>query len=181
MKQLRRGHYTGNKYDIPRATHRYNTRAQGKIVDPTAQHVAVLATNMQGRHQANVVINPATGESLEYRHLIKVPTKAIWENSFANEIGRLVQVFVTRISSGTNTIFFIPNYTVPVGRIVTNGRIVAKIIPQKAETHCTRLTMGVNLINFPGDVTTPTTDLITAKPILNSVLSEKMQNSCVQT
>ena len=43
-----------------------------------AQHVTVLATNMQGQHQANVVIDPTTGELLEYRHLIKGPTKAIW-------------------------------------------------------------------------------------------------------
>ena len=83
MKQRRRGHYIGNKYDLPRATHRYNNIAQGTIVDPMSQHVAVLATNMQGQHQANFVIDPKTGASLEYRHLIKGPTKAIWENSFA--------------------------------------------------------------------------------------------------
>ena len=73
-----------------------------------AQHVAILATNLQGHHQANVVIDPTTGESLEYRHLVKGTTKSIWENSFANEIGRLAQVVGTRMSYGTNTIFFIP-------------------------------------------------------------------------
>ena len=50
---------------------------------------------------------------------------------------------------------------------------MAKIRPQKAETHRTRLTMGGNLINFPGDVTTPTAYLITAKFIFKSVLSTK--------
>ena len=79
------------------ATHRYNTRAQGTRVDLMAQHVAILARNIQGRHQANVVIDPTTGASLEYRHLVKLPTKAIWENLFANEIGRLAQGFVTRM------------------------------------------------------------------------------------
>ena len=88
-KQRRRGHYTGNKYDLPRATHRYNTRAQVTRVYPMAQHVSVLATNLQVHHQANVVIDPTTGSSLEYRHLVKRPTKAIWENSFVNEIGGL--------------------------------------------------------------------------------------------
>ena len=121
-----------------------------------AQHVTVLATNMQGHHQANVVIDPTTGASLEYRHLIKGPTKAVWENSFANEIGRLVQGFGTSMPSGTNTIFFISKDKVTSGRTVTYGRIVAEIRPQKAETHRTRLTMGGNLISFPGDVTTPT-------------------------
>ena len=51
-----------------------------------AQHVAILATNLQGYHQENVVIDPTTGASLEYRNLVKGPNKAIWENSFANEI-----------------------------------------------------------------------------------------------
>ena len=74
MKQHRRVHYTGNKYDIPRATHRYNNSAQGIKVELMAQHVAVLATNLQGNHQANVVIDPTTGASLEYWHLIKGPT-----------------------------------------------------------------------------------------------------------
>ena len=77
MKQ-RRGHYTGNKYDLPRAKHQYNTRAQGKIVEPMAQHVTILSKNMQGHQQENFVIDPATGALLEYRHLIKVPTKSIW-------------------------------------------------------------------------------------------------------
>ena len=74
---------------------------------------------------------------------------------------------------GTNNIFFIPKGKVPAGRTVTYGRIVAKIRPQKAETHRTRLTVEGNLINFPGDVTTPTADLITSKLIFNSVLSTK--------
>ena len=77
------------------------------------------------------------------------------------------------MSSGTNTIFFIPKDKVQERRTVTYGRNVAKIRPQKSETHLTRLTVGVNLINLPGDVTTTTADLITAKLIFNSVLSTK--------
>ena len=83
--------------------------------------------------------------------------------------------------SGTNTVFFIPQEKLPAGRTVTYGRIVAEIIPQKAETHRTRITVGGNSINFPGDVTTPTADIITAKLIFNSVLSKKMRNLCMQT
>ena len=63
VKQHRRGHYTGNKYDLPRATHRYNTRAQGRRVKPMAQYFEVIATNMKGHHQANVVIDPTTGDN----------------------------------------------------------------------------------------------------------------------
>ena len=173
MKQRLRGHYTGNKYDLPRETHQYNIREQGTRVDQMAQHVAILTKNLQGNHQENIVIDPTTGASLEYRHLVKGPTKAIWGNSFANEIGRLVQGVETRMPSGTNTIFFIPKDKLPADITVTYGRILAKIRPQKAETHRTRLTVGGNLINFFGDVTTPTVDLITAKLIFNSVLSTK--------
>ena len=43
-----------------------------------AQHVAVLATDLQGHNQENIFIEPTTGALLEYRHLIKGPTKAIW-------------------------------------------------------------------------------------------------------
>ena len=111
-------------------------------MDPTAQHVVVLATNMQGRHQSNFFIDPKTGASLEYRHLIKGPTKYIWENSFTNEIDRLAQGFGTRMISVTNTIFFVPKGGgVPAGRTVTYGRILAEIRPKKAETHRTRLTV----------------------------------------
>ena len=146
-----------------------------------AQHVAVLAANLQGRHQANVFIDPITGASLEYRHIIEGPTKAIWENLFANEIGRLFQGVVIRMPSGTNTIFFVPNDKVPAYRTVTYGEIVAKIRPQNAETNLNRLTVGGNLINFPGDVTAPTVYLITAKLVFNSVLSKKMRHSWVKT
>ena len=78
VKQRCRGHYTGNKYDLLRVTHRQNTSAQVTRVEPKAQHISVLATNLQGRHQANVFSDPKTGASLEYRHLIKGPTKDIW-------------------------------------------------------------------------------------------------------
>ena len=66
-------------------------------MEPTSQNVAVLATNLQGQHRANVFIDPTTGALLEYRHLIKVPTKSIWENLFENEIRRLEKGVGTRI------------------------------------------------------------------------------------
>ena len=44
------------------------------------QHVAVLAKNIQRNNQENAFIDPTTGASLEYRHIIKGPTKSIWGN-----------------------------------------------------------------------------------------------------
>ena len=64
VKQRLQGHYTGNNYDLLRATHWYNTRAQGTSVDPMEQHVAVIAKKIQGHHQSNVVIEPTTRASL---------------------------------------------------------------------------------------------------------------------
>ena len=67
MKQRRRVHCTGNKYDPKREIHQYNNRVhahQGTIVEPTAQHIAVLSRNLQVLHQSNVVIEPATVASL---------------------------------------------------------------------------------------------------------------------
>ena len=49
-------------------------------LEPMGKHVSVLATNLQRHHQANIFIDPTTGASLEYRHLIKGPTKSIWNN-----------------------------------------------------------------------------------------------------
>ena len=66
---------------------------------PMAQHVAILARNLQGHHEANVVIDPTTGASLEYRNLVKGPTKSICGDSFANEIGRLAQGVGTMMPS----------------------------------------------------------------------------------
>ena len=136
------------------------------------QHVEVLATNLQGHHQANVFIDPTTGESLEYRHLIKGPTKSMWKNSFVNEIGRLAQGVQTKIPYGTNTIFLVTKDKVPTGRTETYGEIVAEILRLNSETHRTRFTVGGNVINLHGDVKTPTADLITATLIFKSVQTQ---------
>ena len=90
VKQRHPGHYRGSKYDLPQATHCYNNITQGTRVDPTAHHIQVLEKNLQGYHQENVVIDPTTGASLEHRHIVKGPTKAVSEFCFANEIIQLV-------------------------------------------------------------------------------------------
>ena len=142
-------------------------------MEPTAQHVTGISTNLQEHHQANVVIEPTTGASIEYKHIIKGPNKVIRVNSFANEIVQLAQGVGARISSGTNTILFISKDKVPSARTVTYGIIVAETRLQKSETHHTILKVGGNLIDFHGDVTIPTEDIIMVKLIFNSVLSTK--------
>ena len=67
MQQCRYGQYKGNKYYLSQAKHQYNKRAhiqQETRVQQTAQHIALLATNLQIQHQSNIVIDPITGSSL---------------------------------------------------------------------------------------------------------------------
>ena len=65
---------------------------------------------------ADAIIVKTTGESLEYRELIKRPeTRETWFRSLANEIGRLARGI--RDIKGTDTIFFIPKYEIPKERL----------------------------------------------------------------
>jgi hypothetical protein len=80
----------------------------------------------------------------------------------ANEFGRLAQ----RIGG-----FFIPRQAVPRMKIVTYGRFVVDIHPNKTETNRVRLTVGDNLIQYPGDVSTRSADLTTSKCLWNSNIS----------
>jgi hypothetical protein len=172
--------YKGGPLCQPAPTHRYPTRSQTrtKLASPHANHVAtisgplfLLPTSLS-QHVANSVLDPITGQSLEYRQLSQGPIKDKWIHGFAaNEIGRLAQGIRTRMPTGTDTIHFIKREQVPSDRKVTYGRIVATIRPQKSETHRVRLTVGGNLIDYPGDVSTPTADMTTAKILFNSVIS----------
>jgi hypothetical protein len=91
---------------------------------------------------ANSVINEDTGAILEYRHLIQDDsTFPVWNKAAANKFGRLAHGVGGRIE-GYNTIFFIPRQTVPKGKIITYGRFVVDICPNKSETHRVRLTGG---------------------------------------
>jgi hypothetical protein len=125
-------------------------------------------------HQwANAIIDPDTGASMEYRHLIKDPKHTTgWTCSFTSELGLLTQG-IGGCETGTNTVFFIPHNKVPPNRRkdVTYGRICINYRSHKQEPNRTRLTVRGNLIDFPGDVSTPTADTTTAKLIINSTTS----------
>jgi hypothetical protein len=101
-----------------------------------------------------------TGASLEYHQLIQDETTfSVW-NKAADEFELLDQGVRGRIE-GSNTIFFIPRQAIPKKKIVTFGRFVVDIHPNKTETHRVHLTMGGNLIQYPGDVSTCSADLTT--------------------
>jgi hypothetical protein len=125
----------------------------------------------QNMPMANSVINEDTGARLEYRHLIQNDSAfTVWNKSAANEFGRLAQGVGVRIE-GSNTFFFIPRQAVPKGKIITYGRFVVDIRPNKSETHLFHLTVGGNLIHYPGDVSTRSAYLTTSKCLWNSTIS----------
>ncbi len=159
----------------PRKTiHRYPTR---HIISQTQDEMNLIHQCEEIlptiHHWANAIIDPDTGASMEYRHLVKSPRhQKAWIRSFSNEIGRLAQGIGGR-EKGTNTIFFKAYDQIPADRPkdVTYGRICANYQLQKTEPNRTRLTVGGNLIDFPGDVSTPTADTTTVKLVINSTIS----------
>ena len=143
------------------------------IDDKNAALIDQLLNQEYIMHQANAVVDPATGLSLEYEDLIKNPlTKRAWDFSAANEFGRLLNGVGERMPTGTNTMVPIHRNQIPDGRTATYCKFVCNKRPQKDEENRTRLTAGGNLINYPGDVSTPTADMTTAKILLNSTISD---------
>jgi hypothetical protein len=140
----------------------------------TFLHQALPATNLSlftAAHSANSVIDPVTCASLEYKYLKARPNSAKWIQSTANEIGRLTQGTLPDMTSGTETVFFIPHTALPTGRKATYLCIVAKIRPEKKENKRIRLTVGGDCIDYPVKASTPTADITTAKCLLNSLVS----------
>ena len=124
-------------------------------------------------HWSNAIIDPISGASMEYMHLVKIPNHTIpWTTSFTNQLGRLAQV-VGDIIKSTNTIYFIDYALIPKDRRsdITYGQIVVDYLPHKTQPNRTRLTVGGNLISYPGDVSTPNSDTTTAKIVINSSIS----------
>jgi hypothetical protein len=161
-------------------TPRYNTRAlarqhaahQAQTLRPRIFRPLALPTHPKiPKHMANSVINEDTGASLEYRHLINdASTFTIWNEAAENKFGRLAQGVGNRIDC-SNTIFFIPRQAVPKGKIVTYGRFVVDIRPDKSEVHRVRLIVGGHLIQYPVDVSTRSAYLTMSKCLCNSTIS----------
>eukprot|EP00956_Cyclotella_meneghiniana_P018032 scaffold29803_cov40-Cyclotella_meneghiniana.AAC.1 len=121
------------------------------------------------------VLDPETGQLLEYRQLLRHPKfKDAWNISAANEFGRLAQGIKGRVKA-TDTIKFIRKSDIPPDRLkdVTYIKFVCQVRTEKEEPNRTRATFGGNLIHYPDDVGTPTADLLLIKIFLNSVISTK--------
>ena len=152
-------------------THSHNTRRRARLNACTTASADIL-------HTANSVIDPITGDSLEYRHLRQGPDRALWLNAAANELGRLTNGVGSQMPTGTQTMRYIPIEELPPGRVATYSRIVASLRPNKTETHRIRLTVGGNRIHYEGNKSTPVATLETVKLLLNSVLSTPDAQFC---
>ncbi len=118
-----------------------------------AANMLELTEHAHATQQAFIgaIIDKSTGQTLEYRHLTKMTKyKAIWNTSFANELGRLAQGI--RDIKGTDTIHFIPHTDMPADKTATYGCIVCTHRPQKEEQNRTQLTVGGNRIHYDGDI-----------------------------
>ena len=135
------------------------------------RYVAALRHLLQQEEQANVIIDPASGQALEYRHLIRGPDGDTWVKPFANYLGHLAQGVGTRMPTGTNTVFFVAKSSIPHELKVIYAQMVATIRPTKAEVNRVHVTVGGDRLNFPGATTTHCASLTTTKCLLNSTIS----------
>ena len=140
-----------------------------------AAHLAQTPAHPIHFHEYKVcsVINPDTGASLEYRHLIQGPDKDIWVKALANDFDRIAQGVKTIIPTGNSTIFFIHPSEISSHKKVTYGRLVVDICPLKNEKYRVRITVGGDKLDFCGDASLMAASLATVKLLLNSVVYTK--------
>jgi hypothetical protein len=111
--------------------------------------------------------------------LVLNTSKATWDTSYANEIGRLCQDIGTGPSpntkwvAGINTFFLINYHDILCHKRkeICHTLVVCQVHPEKDDPDCTRITIGGSHICFPGNVGTNIASLELVKLLLNSVLS----------
>jgi hypothetical protein len=102
-----------------------------------AETSILITSDTHIQHWANVIIDPDTGASMEYRHLIKGPKhRTSRVHSFANELGRLAQGVGGR-EVGTNNIFFNQTVDLSMCRDTSNQHSTHFNIPSKTRPACT--------------------------------------------
>ena len=159
------------------AHHEHATRNKTQyysVQRQSAVNHAVLdnTSNPHRDHFVNSVIDPTTGGSLEYRHLIKGPDAKHYPQANINEIGWLTNGRVGGFEiTGTNTGKFIHPSELPPGRTATYLCPVVTYRRQKADPYRMRWTVGGNLINYPGVTSTSNSEITTVKLLVNSTIS----------
>ena len=106
--------YDDTEYDPPIETApRYNLRSRTHIISSASEPSSETTTR---NTIVSAVIDNDTGNSLEYRQLIKHPKyKEMWTRSYANELGRLTNGI--RDIPGTKTMQYIHKKDIPKDRL----------------------------------------------------------------
>ncbi len=134
------------------------------------------------------LLDPTAGEFLEHCQLCRDPRyKAMWDTSYANELGRLCQGIGSGPRSnsqwvaGTNTFCLIDYNNIPLykRKEICHTMVVCNVRPEKDDPDRTRITNGGNRICYPDDVGTNKASLELVKLLLNSILSRK--GACFST
>ena len=121
-------------------------------------------------------LNVDTNELCEYKKLINSSQGKAWMKSCSEEFHRLCSG--TPDIPGSNTMFFIPNTEVPLGKKVTYMRLVVTDRPQKSNPKRVRITVGGDRLDYPSDVSTRTAGMETAKILFNSIVSTPNAKFC---
>jgi hypothetical protein len=118
-------------------------------------------------------LNPDTTAIAEYRDLSTCLDGKYWQDSNADEIGRMFQGLGENsyMPTGTNTLWFVHPSQVPKHKKAIYVRVFCADRPERSNPRRVRWTGGGNRINYPGNKTTKTADLTTAKLMFNSVIS----------
>ena len=144
-----------------------------KYRDFLQNHIQKKIQTWPSQFLAQPVLDPQTGESLEYRDLINHPNKKlrdIWALAMCKELGRLAQGYKS-YGEATNCIEFIKVSQIPSNKKATYARIVAEIREQKKDPNRICITVGGDRIFYPHDKSQPTADLTTVKLHINSTIS----------
>eukprot|EP00804_Cyclotella_cryptica_P027931 CCRYP_003827-RA/>CCRYP_003827-RA protein AED:0.22 eAED:0.22 QI:0/0/0/1/1/1/3/0/649 len=151
-------HITASPRVTPPTAPAYNTRSRKQtITQETMLHFSQLpaptvtaqraASRLFPTEFLNAVLNKATGELMEYRHLIKDPNySTTWRKAYGRR-----------------------PYRSPQRRHLRPH--MRQFSSRERRPTSNRLTVGGNKIHFPGDCGTPTADMLTTKILLNSIIS----------
>ena len=159
------------------AAHRYPLRSQHALAATASCVYAGIKPRyvdalhiLLAQEQANSVIDEVTGQSLDLRQLLQGPNNSTWRTSLANDLGRLTQGVGTRMPRGTNTVLYVPKYSVPADCKVTYARMVATIRLHNTKVNRVRVTVSGDILDYPGSTTTNCASLTTTKCLLNSTI-----------
>ena len=98
--------------------------------------------------------------------------KEVWGKVVSNEFSHLAQGNVHAITS-TDTIYFIPQSTVPSNAAVTYASFVRDYQLLKTEKYRCQMVVGGDQLKYPDDLSSPpAASLLETKLLLNSTISD---------